>query len=263
VNDLEIIAHCRKELRADPGSLRFVQLADALRRVGRVREAEEVLADGLLLHGRLGSARLVLARVYADTDRQADALAILDELYPRDAENVALVSLYLELLVWASRPEEAAELLNRAELVGVPEDVRVRAREFLEADLWATRAEAAAEVSALPAGDLRKELGDPVTLPDTSVMTFVDPFATPVVARRLERAGRREAALRIWEEVALVRPEDATSQAHLDALRAPVAATAGDVRLDQSSSQCAATPPGAGAGAVLRQFLRAVDPESA
>ena len=84
----QTIAQCKRELRQDPASLRFVQLAEALRKLGRFREAEEALADGLLSHPGLNSARLVLARVYADTNRRAEALTILDELYPKDSGNV-------------------------------------------------------------------------------------------------------------------------------------------------------------------------------
>lgn len=261
MNDLETIAHCRRELRADPQSLRFVQLADALRRVGRVREAEAVLADGILIHGRLNSARLVLARLFAGTERHAEALAILDDLYPKDSGNVALVGLYLELLVWASRSEEAAELLRRAEIVGVPEEVRHRAQEFLEADRWAAKEEAVKD-GAAARRDVRAELGDPVTLPDTSVMTFVDPFAVPAVARRLEKSGRLEAALRIWEEVALVRPDQAESDAHLDALRGgAVPNLAGG--LPPRAAAAVSPPPTPLAERRLLRFLRALEQEQA
>ena len=256
MNDLETIAHCRRELRADPKSLRFVQLADALRRVGRCREAEEVLADGLLVHGRLNSARLVLARLYADTERQAEALTLLDELYPRDSGNVALVALYLDLLVWASRTDEAAELLSRAELIGVPEQVRLRAQEVLDADLWAAKEEASTGADLGSAPSIRSVLGDPVTLPDTSVMTFVDPFAVPAVARRLERAGRSAEALRVWAEVALVHPEEAASEAHLEALRRSAIRNLADE--DPVEKVHRGPSPVPASRASLERFLRAV-----
>lgn len=213
------IARYKRELRADPASMRFVPLAEALRKAGRVSEAEHVLADGLLSHPGLNSGRLILARVYADTDRKAEALAVLDELYPRDAGNVALVGLYLEMLVEAGRADEARVLLDRAELVGVPAEVRRRVRDRLEVELWAER-EADAPVIT-PAGrrlDARDALGEPVTLPDTNLSALLDRFAVPVVADRLERAGRTDAALRIWEELALTQgagPEVDRRIAHL------------------------------------------------
>ena len=213
------IARYKRELRADPNSMRFVPLAEALRKAGRVGEAENVLADGLLTHPGLNSARLVLARVYADTERKAEALAVLDELYPRDAGNVSLVGLYLEMLVEAGRADEARVLLDRAELVGVPLEVRQRVRDRLEVELWAEREADAAVIT--PAGrrlDARDALGEPVTLPDTNLSAILDRFAVPAVADRLERAGRLDAALRIWEELSLSKgggPEVDRRIAHL------------------------------------------------
>ena len=207
MSDPETIARYRRELRADPASLRFVPLAEALRRVGRLVEAEDVLADGLILHPGLNSGRLVLARVYADSDSRAAALSILDELYPRDSGNVALVSLYLELLVDAGRMDDARVLLDRAEIIGVPAEVRQSVMARIEASLWAEREADAAVVTPIgPPTGSREALREPITLPDTNLKALVDPFAIEVVAERLERAGRFDAALRIWEELAMVRP---------------------------------------------------------
>lgn len=260
MNDLETIAHCRRELRADARSLRFVPLAEALRRVGRTTEAEGVLADGLLLHPDLNSARLVLARVYTDTGRRAEALSILDDLYPRDTGNVSLVSLYLELLVDAGRSDEARVLLDRAELVGVPAPVRQRVREQLEADLWAATEAMAPVVTPVAAepSALRRALSEPVTLPDTSLAEFGDRFAIPAVAMRLERAGRLQAALRIWEEMSLLRPANAEIDRRINAIR--FASQPSAAPLDDMNVMPTRPAPGPAGVRALRRLLIALGP---
>ena len=248
------IARYKRELRADPRSMRFVPLAEALRKAGRVGEAERVLADGLMHHAGLNSARLVLARVYADTGRKAEGLAILDELYPRDAGNVALVGLYLEMLVEAGRADEARVLLDRAELVGVPLEVRRRVRERLEVELWA-RQEAEAPVIT-PVGrrlGARAALGEPVTLPDTSLTEFGDLFAVPAVAQRLERAGRPDEALRIWEDLALLGAGGPEVDHRIAHLRMTVEHSS--VPLDPDAIEALPRPrPGPAGVAALRAF---------
>lgn len=202
------IARLRREVDADPRSMRFVPLAEALRRGGYLGEAEAVLERGLGFHPGLNSARLVQARLYADTGRRETALAVLDELYPRDSGNVALVVLYLELLAGARRTDEARVLLDRAELIGVPAHIRDEFAERLDEALWTDERPGLAD-----------ETWPPPTIPDASLATAEspkldvrwdarrDPFATAVVARRLERGGRLEAALRIWQDLAAESPD--------------------------------------------------------
>lgn len=217
------IARLRREVSADPRSLRFVQLGEALRREGYLGEAEAVLERGLGTHPGLNSARLVQSRLWADTGRGPAALAILDELYPRDPGNVRLVSLYLRLLVEAGRNDEARILLDRADMIGVPESVRVEIGARLDEALW-EHPGGFADDTWLPSPSLHPLPDDPsapalVSLPTPTLPAVpaveptpaepreVDPFATPVVAMRLERAGRLTAALGIWEGVAEAWPD--------------------------------------------------------
>jgi tetratricopeptide (TPR) repeat protein len=205
VSDGAIISRLRREVDADASSMRFVPLAEALRKAGMVYEAEAVLARGLDVHPGLNSARLVYARLLADTERIDEALEALDELYPRDAGNVALVTLYLNLLVEVGRHDEARVLLDRAELVGVPETQREQIAMRLEAALWADSAAGQASLvdetwppmdpSPAPSATAQSEAGDNAR--DERGSDF-DLFCTPVVALRLERGGRLDAALRVW-----------------------------------------------------------------
>jgi tetratricopeptide (TPR) repeat protein len=217
------IARLRREVSTDPRSLRFVQLGEALRREGYLGEAEAVLERGLSMHPGLNSARLVQSRLWADTGRGDAALAILDELYPRDSGNVRLVSLYLRLLLDAGRNDEARILLDRADMIGVPEAVRSEIAARLDEALWEQPA-GFADDTWPPAPSLHPLPDDPsapapVALPTPpttlgpsvaaapSETKDMDPFATPVVALRLERAGRLTAALGIWEGVAEAWPD--------------------------------------------------------
>ncbi len=202
------ISRLRREVDADPRSLRFVPLAEALRREGYLGEAEAVLERGLGFHPGLNSGRLVQARLFADTGRREAALAVLDELYPRDSGNVALVVLYLDLLTWARRTDEARVLLDRAELVGVPEHVRREYADRLDEALWTDERPGLADETWPPPTHADPSLAPPVEEPSPSPWEGrSDPFATAVVARRLERGGRLEAALRIWKDLAAESPD--------------------------------------------------------
>lgn len=229
------IARLRRELTEEPRSLRFVQLGEALRREGYLGEAEAVLDRGLVLHPGLNSARLVQALLWADTGRGDSALAVLDELYPRDSGNVRLVSLYLRLLVDARRHDEARILLERADMVGVPEAVRVEIAARLDEALWDQPVgfaddtwppdpaphplpddpSALARV-AMPAPTASLTVPPPVV---PSQPAEVDPFATTAVALRLERAGRLTAALGIWEGLAGAWPDRVDIAAKVTDLR--------------------------------------------
>ena len=205
MSDEAIIARLRREVDTDASSMRFVPLAEALRKAGLVYEAEAVLVRGLDVHPGLKSARLVYARLLADTERTEEALAALDELYPRDAGNVALVTLYLNLLVEVGRDDEARVLLDRAELVGVPETQRDQIAMRLEAALWADSVSDQAGLldetwppkdpglSQTGGTDAKSGNQAPAGGPSPT-----DPFRMPVVALLLERGGRLDAALRVW-----------------------------------------------------------------
>lgn len=231
MSDTDEILRLQQELVEDPRSLRFVQLAEALRVAGRGSEAEAVLERGLRVHPGLNSARLVQAQVWSDAGRVGEALAVLDELYARDAGNVRLVSMYLRLLVEAGRHDEARILLERAEMVGVPAEVRQAVSSSLEAALWSESAPGIDDMWP-PAPSLHPLPDDPsaATLPSAYAeeqgpsghahgAPWTDPFATTAVALRLERAGRLSESMGVWEQIEALWPDRHDIAAHVADLR--------------------------------------------
>jgi|GEM_PF-6185402 len=193
------IERYRRELEADPTSLRFVPLADALRRSGDLDAAETVLSAGLERHPKLRSAQVVRARLWRDQGRRTRALTLLADLYPQDAGNVALTELYCELLIELNHFDKAEEVLQRAQFTGVPDATR-------------SRLEAALELARFPAADVEDDdpnlssLTGVMTLPGLFLEELGDPFAVPVIAARVGRTGKRSAAKAIWREVARLHP---------------------------------------------------------
>jgi tetratricopeptide (TPR) repeat protein len=185
----EEIARHRRELRSDPRSLRFVPLADALRRAGALDEALRVLDQGFAIHPAHKTALLVRARVFSDAGRGKDALTLLDELYPRDRGNLALIELYVELLSCDGRTAEARAVLAAAELAGATPALRERLLAVIEEE----------EAGLTELGAL-EPLESLYTLPGASVDDLGDPFLVEPVVRRVLRAGSREAGARLWAE---------------------------------------------------------------
>lgn len=170
------IQRLRRQLRANPGSLQFVALGEALRSRGRLQEARTVLEQGLLRHPEVRSGQSVLARVLAGLGERGAALRLLERLVPDDPTNAALGCLAVELFLAEGALAQAAELLDRLEAVA-PADSTLRR---LRGQLQARR-------QALRQGDL---------------------FLSPALAFRLEAAGRSAAAARTWEALAMLEDTD-------------------------------------------------------
>lgn len=234
----EILRHSR-ELRADPRSLRFVQLADALRRAGRVDEAHAVLDQGLVEHPGHKGAGLVRARTLADAGATDEALRLLDELYPKDRGNFALTESYIELLVVSGRALDARAALSDAELLGATRAWLDRQRARIE------------EEEAFGISDL-DELEAIYSLPGASLVEIADPFLTEDIVKRVIRSGSREAAARLWAEL---RGSMGASEA--SALR-PRNLRQGAPAL----SPAPRPPPSPAAAAALRRLAAVLEPSS-
>jgi tetratricopeptide (TPR) repeat protein len=197
------ILQYRRDLQTDPRSLRFVPLAEALRRSGELHEARQVLASGLRFHPGFRSAIVVQAKVFRDLGRRQKALSILDELYPRDSGNVALVEVYFELLVDVGRLDDAEAVLRRTQFTDMADSVLARLEEQLE--------EARSPDSLEELDDLEdiSSFSGVLTLPGLFLEELGDPFAVPIVAARVSRVGHRAAAKAIWREVARLHPAHA------------------------------------------------------
>lgn len=82
------IESLESRLAADPGSLLFVPLAEAYRRVGRLEDAERVLRDGLDRHPGHHSARTSLGRILLLLDRPQEAAAELQRVVDEVPDNL-------------------------------------------------------------------------------------------------------------------------------------------------------------------------------
>lgn len=202
------IVRFKQELARDPRSLRFVTLADLLRTQGEWAEAADVLSRGLAVHPELRSALLVKAKLLRDQGKLGRALAILDDLHPRDSGNVVLVEMYCDLLLGAGRLDDAELVLQKAQFAGLADAVLARLEEALEH----SRGGIDEDIEDLAS------LGGVMTLPGLYLEDLGDPFAVPVVAARVARSGRRSAARAIWREVARIHP-DQSSRANREIAR--------------------------------------------
>lgn len=106
--------------------LRF-SLASALRKLGKFKEAEEILAEIILRHPDNSAAHIQLARVQERHGRIDEALRILESAVGRDPQNVDLPDVRVQILIGAGRRDEARTAINEA-LSQFPEHVHWRER---------------------------------------------------------------------------------------------------------------------------------------
>lgn len=198
----EAIARLRKEHRADPGSLRFLPLADALRRAGSLAESEAVLRDGLRQYPAHAGARLLLGRVLHERGATGEALAVLEALHADEPAHPAAAALVAELWAAQARWPAVEALLARADLIGVPPATVDRLRALIPA----------APPPAAPAA---------VTLPAPSAdsppvrhrVPGGDPFLFSDLAQRFADAGQPSTAARVAQTHALPVPSSSVSPA--------------------------------------------------
>lgn len=173
------ITRLKRMLRANPASLQFVALGEALRSRGRYEAAAAALLRGLEIHPDLRSAQAVLARVYAHLGARADALGLLARLVPEDPRNAALACLQVELMLAENQLAQADDALERLEAVA-PQEPAIRR---LRAQLSAQRQSA------------RKG----------------DPYVSMALAERLEEARRFERALFMYDSLAALYEDEAAA----------------------------------------------------
>lgn len=182
----EAIARLRKEHRADPGSLRFLPLADALRRAGSLAEAEAVLRDGLRLFPAQAGARLLLGRVLLERGAAGEALSVLEALHADEPAHPAAAALVAELWAGQGRWADVESLLARADLIGIPRSVVDRLRAQLP-----VAAPAPAPAVAIPRPS-------PAAAPQARCrVPGADPFLFSDLAQRFADAGQPATAARV------------------------------------------------------------------
>jgi tetratricopeptide (TPR) repeat protein len=77
----------RRRVQQDPASIAFAQLAEELRRAGRLQEAVDTCRAGLMIHPTYLSARVTLGRALLELDKLDDAERELDFVARHAPEN--------------------------------------------------------------------------------------------------------------------------------------------------------------------------------
>jgi cellulose synthase operon protein C len=93
--------------------LRF-SLADAQRKLGNFKEAEEILAEIIRRHPENSSAKIQLARVHERHGRINDAIQTLAAAADGDPQNTDIRDVQARILIGASRHKEARTVLDEA-----------------------------------------------------------------------------------------------------------------------------------------------------
>ena len=103
----------KDEYARNPGSRVFVHLAEAYRKAGELRQAHQVLADGLKRHVDYPSGLVVLAKVLADQGEAERAAAVWRDVVRLDPENVVALRALGDLAESAGRRDEAMQYYRR------------------------------------------------------------------------------------------------------------------------------------------------------
>jgi tetratricopeptide (TPR) repeat protein len=90
------IEELRSRLKADPKSRLFFPLAEELRKVDQLAEAEQVLRAGLTNHPGYLSAWVSLGRILREENKHAEAVEALNKALQLDAGNVVAARLLAE-----------------------------------------------------------------------------------------------------------------------------------------------------------------------
>jgi tetratricopeptide (TPR) repeat protein len=133
----------RAQLRRNPASLAFLELAEALRRRGRLDEALDVARVGLDRHPDRDEARDLCARILADQGNVVQARIVWAALRDRNPRHIGALKGLAYIAFRAGDLDEALELLENALAVDPTDDSVVRALqtvrqavEELEADTF-------------------------------------------------------------------------------------------------------------------------------
>lgn len=182
--DPKQMAQLEARVRVDPGAKEFPALAEALRRMGRSEDAEEVARRGLECDSRSTDGRLVLALALLDQGRVAAAhrelAARAGELIHTGLGDAAERSEPIEEIDFEAALSEGE--LDRAFATAAPDPDQI-----IDADRMAHEAMRAAS------------LDEPESV---SVEPAHRIFATRTMAELLEKQGDASGAARIREEIA-------------------------------------------------------------
>jgi tetratricopeptide (TPR) repeat protein len=102
-----------EELEKNPNSLIFASLAERFRQNGLIRQAIEIIDEGLERHPDFGTALVVKARCLFDLRRFADCLALLDRVLKQNPENIKAEKLRFDLYLRLGQKMAAQASIGR------------------------------------------------------------------------------------------------------------------------------------------------------
>src|SRR5688572_30161821 len=117
----------RRKLEKDPGSRLFAQLAEELRKDGKLDEAISVASKGLEKNPNYPSARLTLARAFLDSGRPLEARPELEQIVKASPDNIMASRLLGEALESLGQLDLAMKQFEKT-LVFAPGDKAVTER---------------------------------------------------------------------------------------------------------------------------------------
>lgn len=129
------IEELRARLKADSKSRHFYPLAEELRKIHQLEEAEQILRDGLETHASYLSAWICLGRVLRDRSRDHEAVEVLKRALVLDPGNVVAAKLLAQAYLGVG---DKVEAIKKYKLVFalMPSDEDVEATiERLEGEL--------------------------------------------------------------------------------------------------------------------------------
>ncbi len=128
IDSLELedrISKCEKILASDKNSQIFAALADAYRKKGDVNKAMEVCVQGLKIHPKYASARVVMAKIYMARKDYDSAKKELNLAIESSGRSRAIDILDAEILIHSGRHINAKAILDRL-YASEPEDETVK-----------------------------------------------------------------------------------------------------------------------------------------
>lgn len=120
------IEELRARVKADPKSRLFYPLAEELRKVGQLKEAEDVLISGLASNPTYLSAWVSLGRVLKDLGKTPGAIEALNKALSIDRENIVAARLLAQLYLDAGDKVEAIKKFKFVHAL-LPTDLEVEA----------------------------------------------------------------------------------------------------------------------------------------
>jgi tetratricopeptide (TPR) repeat protein len=173
-----------RRLAADPHSRVFAPLADLLRQAGRLKDALDLLDDGLGRHPEYIAALVIKGQTLLDAGQVDQARAVLNAALEKDGENIVVLRL---LVADAHQRQALPQVLPLLEKLTVLEPDDPRWRQELDE---ARRLAASAAITETPAPE-------PLDA-DFNTMTLVDIYLAQ---------GYREKALEALSQMAAREPQ--------------------------------------------------------